>query len=87
MAFPETPFKAPFVDTKTGHVTQPWVEWLLLTKTNKLDLVDSAEASNVAVFTSTGNIEDGGYSVSELISLLTYDSSDDEAAAYYFASI
>jgi len=81
----ETPFKAPFVDPQTGYVTQPWVEWLLISQTDKLDLISSATAGNIAVFTSTGNIEDGEYSISDLTGLISSGDSEKEAQAYYFA--
>lgn len=61
MALHDPPLNSPFIDDRTNFVSQPWLEWLIITKRDKIDAVDDAVEGNVATFDEKGHIEDSGY--------------------------
>ena len=76
MALHDPPLQVRFIDERTGLVSRPWAEWLIIVKRDKIDVVDSATDGNIATFDEDGNIEDANSSLSSIIT----DISDLQAA-------
>jgi hypothetical protein len=67
LALHDPPLHASFIDDQTGLVSQPWVEWLIINKRDKIDAVDDSVDGNIATFNENGHIEDSGSSESGVI--------------------
>jgi hypothetical protein len=67
LALHDPPLYAAFIDDGTGLVSQPWVEWLIINKRDKIDAVDDAVEGNIPTFDADGHLEDSGSSESGVI--------------------
>jgi hypothetical protein len=68
LALHDPPLNSAFIDDRTSLVSQPWVEWLIITKRDKIDAVDDAVDGNIPTFDEDGHLEDSNSSVSSVIS-------------------
>jgi len=67
LALHDPPLHSPFINEATGLVSKPWIEWLIITKRDKIDAVDDATDGNIPTFDEDGHLEDSGSSVSTII--------------------
>lgn len=65
MALHDPPLEIPFINLETGFVTEPWAKWLIITKTDKANIIEGGTEDNVVTIDSTGNPKDSG---SQLVS-------------------
>ena len=59
MALHDPPLEVPFINTKTGFVTEPWAKWLIINKRDKANRVEDGTEDNVMLIDDTGNPKDG----------------------------
>ena len=99
MAVHEPPLGLPFVD-KRFYVARPWIEWLILARTNFVDVeenIDSIEADIAQIDINTANIATNVINIAantlnistNTSNITTLQSSvlNNEALSYYFASL
>ena len=92
MAVHEPPLALPFVGPDL-HVARPWVEWLILTQTNFVDIeqdVDEIEADILQIDINTAAIAVNAADITALEAadvVLTNSVLSNEALSYYFASL
>ena len=99
MAVHEPPLGLPFVG-EDFYVARPWIEWLILTQTNLVDIEEDVDAievdtaqinintANIAI--NTANIVTNTANIATNTSNITTLQSavlDNEALSYYFASL
>lgn len=66
MALHEPPLGVPFVDPKTGFANKPWVEWLVLAKTEKVDRIEDGVENSITTLKSNGQIQDSGIALADI---------------------
>ena len=92
MAVHEPPLGLPFVG-EDFYVARPWIEWLILTQTNLVDIeedVDAIEVDIAQIDINTANIATNTANIATNTSNITTLQSavlDNEALSYYFASL
>ena len=99
MAVHEPPLGLPFVDDKF-YVARPWIEWLILTQTNLVDIeegVDAVEVDILQIAINTANIAINAANIvtnaadiaTNTVNITTNTASilSNEALSYYFASL
>jgi len=59
LALHDPPLEVPFINTKTGFVTEPWAKWLIINKRDKANRVEDGTEDNVMLIDDTGNPKDG----------------------------
>ena len=59
MALHNPPLEIPFIDTKTGFVTEPWAQWLIINKRDKANRIEDGTEDNIMILDDTGNPKDG----------------------------
>jgi len=99
LAVHEPPLGLPFVG-EDFYVARPWIEWLILTQTNLVDIEEDVDAievdtaqidintANIAI--NTANIVTNTANIATNTSNITTLQSavlDNEALSYYFASL
>ena len=92
MAVHEPPLGLPFVG-EDFYVARPWIEWLILTQTNLVDIeedVDAIEVDTAQIDINTANIAINTANIATNTSNITTLQAtvlDNEALSYYFASL
>ena len=92
MAVHEPPLGLPFVG-EDFYVARPWIEWLILTQTNLVDIeedVDAIEVDIAQIDINTANIAINTANIATNTSNITTLQSavlDNEVLSYYFASL
>ena len=99
MAVHDPPFHLPFVDS-TFYVSQPWIEWLLFSRSNLVDIEEDVDAiefdieqidiNTANIATNTTNIAANTANIatnSADITTLQADILSNEALSFYFASL
>ena len=99
MAVHEPPLGLPFVD-QTFYVARPWVEWLILTQTNLVDIEDNVDTIEVDVLQIAINTAAIAVNAADIVVLeadvvaleaadvvLTASVLSNESLSYYFASL
>ena len=99
MAVHEPPLGLPFVD-QTFYVARPWVEWLILTQTNLVDIeddIDAIEVDTAQIDINTAAISANATNITTLQGdvvdleaadvVLTASVLSNEALSFYFASL
>jgi len=59
LALHDPPLEVPFINTKTGFVTEPWAKWLIINKRDKANRIEDGTEDNVMLIDDTGNPKDG----------------------------
>jgi len=99
LAVHEPPLGLPFVD-QTFYVARPWVEWLILTQTNLVDVEDNVDTIEVDVLQIAINTAAIAVNAADIVVLeadvvaleaadvvLTASVLSNESLSYYFASL
>ena len=99
MAVHEPPLGLPFVDDKF-YVARPWIEWLILARTNFVDIeenVDSIEVDIAQIDVNTANIAINAANIATNVINISTNTSNitdlqasvlaNEALSFYFASL
>lgn len=99
MAVHEPPLGLPFVDDRF-YVARPWIEWLILARTNFVDIEEDVDAIEVDLLqiaintaniaTNTANIATNASDIADNaadIVTLQADVLSNEALSFYFASL
>jgi len=99
LAVHEPPLGLPFVD-QTFYVARPWVEWLILTQTNLVDIEDNVDTIEVDVLQIAINTAAIAVNAADIVVLeadvvaleaadvvLTASVLSNESLSYYFASL
>ena len=60
MALHDLDFNTPIVDSRTGLVTQSFLEWLLINKRDKANRIEAGTEDNVMLQDEDGHPKDGG---------------------------
>ena len=58
MALHDPPIEFPFIDMKTGFVTEPWQEWLIINKRDKANRVENGTEDNILTADADGHPQD-----------------------------
>lgn len=59
MALHKPPLEIPFINMNTGHVTEPWAKWLIITQRDKANRVEDGTVNNIATLDGDGHPQDG----------------------------
>ena len=92
MAVHDPPLNLPFVD-ESLYVARPWVEWLIYTRSNFVEIeenVDEIEVTIAQIAINTANIATNTANISTNASNIASNTSNilsNEAMSYYFASL
>ena len=99
MAVHEPPLGLPFVNERF-YVARPWIEWLILARTNFVNIeedIDAIEADIAQIDVNTANIAINAANIATNVINISTNTSDittlqasvlaNEALSYYFASL
>lgn len=66
MALHKPPLEVPFINMNTGHVTEPWAKWLIITQRDKANRVEDGTENNIATLDEDGHPQDSASAIGDI---------------------